>query len=200
MARDHRGWRQPAPAGRRAGSTGVAVGLVEQDRGLRGAARPSGRSAASVQGLTEDAVAGRQVDQPEGSGDVCAGDGPRHEPVAACLPDRDEVVAVGVADGPDGRLERLVRVVRAVDGPDDGRGDGQVEVVALRIERIGASRPRMLARGPAPEARCGGRVDRSDDHPTSRSRRSRRLRRRRSRRRRGIAGGRPAGSAGRRVG
>ena len=128
-----------ASSGRPSGRIGRrrSVRLVEQDRGLRGAAHLRAVGG-QRQGLAEDAVPGRDVREPEGTGDVRARHGPRHEPVAARLPDGDEVVAVRVADGPDGGLERLVGVARAADGPDDGRGDGQVEMVALGLEGIGA--------------------------------------------------------------
>ena len=98
---------------------GCPVRLVEQDRGLRGAAR-LGPVGGQRQGLAEDPVPGRDIREPEWPRHVRTGDGSRHEPVAARLPDGDEVVAVRVADGPDGRLERLVRFAQAADGPDDG--------------------------------------------------------------------------------
>ena len=53
------------------------------------------------------------------------------------LPDRDEVMPVGVADRLRGRLEGIVLVVTGVDPAGERSGDHQVELVALGIEWIG---------------------------------------------------------------
>ncbi len=151
----HRQLRPPIAEDRRGCGIGI-VGIV-QDSGQQVAAGPV-PARGQIECLADHPVAGRQVDESEGPGHVGAGDGPRHQPVATRLPDRDEVVAVGVADRPDGSLERLVRVVERVDGPDDRRRHRQVELVAFRIERIGPSRLGRCARA-CGEACYGGGVD-----------------------------------------
>ena len=183
------------PSGRIAGTCRPARRAGSPAAG-RDPPRSAGRGISSVLPRTPKR-AGTSTSR-NGSGDVRAGHGTRHEAVAARLPDRDEVVAVCVADGPDGRLERLVRIVEPVDRPDDGRGDRQVEMVTLGVERVGAVEVRRtLARHSANRAAAAGSTVRRPPQVPAGPRGRRRPHR--SRPPRGTAGGHPAGSDGRRA-
>ena len=72
------------PSGRTAGVD--ASGSSSRIAGCGARLVWSGRACGQREGLAEDAVAGRDVDEPERPGDVGAGHGARHEPVAARLP------------------------------------------------------------------------------------------------------------------
>ena len=127
-----------------------------------------------------------------GPGDVGGGEDARHDPVAAPFPGGDEMMAVGVPDRPDGRLEGVVEIVPGVDQAADRRCDGQVEPVALHVERVGRDRLVPMRRRREPGG--AGRIDGAPAAPGRRSGRPRRRRRRRSRPRPGSAGGHPVGS------
>ncbi len=122
-------------------------------RRLAGAGAPGGHA----QDAAEDPVPARQVDQSVGIGHVGGGRRSRRQPIATELPGDDEVVAVRVADGGHRCPQCVVGILAGVDEPAERGGEGQVQLVALGVERVAARGCQPVASSPG-EARCGGRV------------------------------------------
>ena len=173
----------------------VLVGVGQEETGQRqlaGARAPGGQA----EGPSQDAVSARQVDQSMRAGDVDPGEGSRRQSVAAQFPGGDQVMTVGVADGPDRREQGIVGILAGVDEPADGRGersgragDARHRAGRSAVTRAGRDRPaRSVPRRPGRS--CVAR-------PTCRWAPAAPRRAHRSRPRQGTAGGRRPGSAGR---
>ena len=179
---DREGRAEPVAAGR-----GPAAALVGRVVGI-GGGRQRGTQHAERPGTVDESL---RPGVP----------GPRHrerdEAVVAQLPDRDEIVVVGVADEGGRPGEVLVEVVGLAGQSGDRIDEGQVDGVPLDGERVGR-RPRRL-RCPAirdwPEQRDRRAGRRGRAAPPRRS-----DPRPRTRPPRGIAAGPRAGIDGRRAG
>ncbi len=127
--------RELGPAVCQHGEGEVIVGIRQEQTGQRcvaGARAPDGQT----EDAAEDPVPARQLDQPMRIGDIGGGRRSRQHPIAAELPGDDQVMAIGVPDGGDRCEECLVGILAGVDQPADAGRDGQVEPVALGVERI----------------------------------------------------------------
>ena len=192
-------------AGDRHGQLGAVVGqdrqrvVVRRRRAGRRASAPrrSGRDRRPARGSGRGSRSGRAGRRAAGDPALGAGDRPRREAVAAGLPDRDEVMAVRVADRVDRGVEAVVGVVVGIDQAGSASRRRRGRGVALGVERVGRPAAGRARRGGEPGGRGGSTLRRP---PHGRLAAGARRRPRRSRRRRGSAGGRPAGSAGRRAG
>ena len=140
------------------------IGVVGQQQTGQRCSAGAFTSAGEVEGAAEDAEPGREVDRAKRPGEIHAGDGAGREAIAASLPYDDEMVAIGVADRPHRCLEHVVGIVIRVDQAAEHRRDGQVEVMALSVERVGPRRFELTASGPRePCRRC--RIDRPPAAP-----------------------------------
>ena len=174
----------PGPASERSSADG---GVAARRRGPRGGER-RGRRCRIARQIA--AGAGRRV--PSARPHVASGDRPRE------FPDRDERVAVRVADRLGPMRRGLVRGRRPVDRAGE-RADRQVEPACRSASSGSAMAPAAPRPGARPPATGRRRRDRCRPPPVPPRRRPG-CRRRRARPRRGSAGGRRAGSAGRRAG
>ncbi len=158
--------RQLGPSVRQDRELGVARVIAQED-GRQGAAAAPVTAGGEGHRPAEEARSQRDVQETLRTGhraELRAGHRTRRQVIALHLPNDDKVVAVGVTDGPCHRVEGIVRVVRRVDRAGDGRQDRQVELVALRVERVGWRRERLTP-PPAREPRGGRRIDRPPAAP-----------------------------------
>ncbi len=113
---------------------------ARQDRqGTLVAVRPGGRELVAGRGraerLAEDAERLRPLDQPLGPRGVGDRDGPRDQPLVTELPERHEVVVVGIADQRHGALEIGVQVGGLARQPGDLVDQLEVQRVAVRAAK-----------------------------------------------------------------
>ena len=158
--------RQLGPSVRHDRERGIARVVAQQDggEGPAAAAVPAGGES---QRPTEQAGSQRDIEETLGTAhraELGTRHRPRRQVIALRLPDGDEMVAVRVTDGPDHRVEGLVRVVGRVDRAGDRRQDRQVELVPLGVERVRRRRQRLAP--PAAGEPGGGRgIDRPPAAP-----------------------------------
>ena len=119
----------------------IARVVALKDGRERRVARPVATGGHS-QDTTEDPERRRHLHESQWGSDVGGGMGARRQPIAIRLPDGHQVMAVGIADDVHRPLERLFRIAHPDDQAADGRGGGQVELDALRLERIRSRRAR----------------------------------------------------------
>jgi hypothetical protein len=156
------GDRQLGPAVGQDGGPGAVPALAEEHRRE---GQPTGAAAAGLlERLAEDPIGPGEVDEPRPDDRIGVSLGSWRQPVAADLPDRDEVMSERPADRLRGRLQDVLLVVRRRDQPGERRGDAQVEAVALDIERIGTGGSELVTPGRG-EAGDGGGVDGSPAAP-----------------------------------
>ena len=127
----------------------AAVGQDGQGRIARCLAEQHGGHRRATGSTTAGRQLERPADDPERQGEVGEAGGSHligirpgtdRQLALPGLPDRDELMPVGVTDRLRGRLEGIVLIVPGVDPAGERSGDHQVELVALGVEWIGMGR------------------------------------------------------------